>query len=269
MPSHWIRKDYLLNEAFELVGERLFGTDWRGYGAELKARKIESPADLKSARKPIETEIAACDEKLTNLKNEAAKTINEQRAVEIATERESLISERAKLRGHLVEKLSPSESYVRDYEAYQRRSKAEKILVSALSSGKIEAYCLHTMDVPDFFWRQERGFRYDIKLSIIWMPRTYSSERRESVRIRDKKFDVWLDTIAPIDPSKHPDLTPEDHARYWFSDITRSGPKEKSRNEYVQDMIDRYPGLSRKAAKRIWENEALPDWKKSGAPKKN
>ena len=266
MPVGLIRKDYLLNEALELVGMRLYHHDWTGQ--ELFARKIASPVCLLEQREPLEAAIAAEQRLIDELGKEESRTVDAARILEIKTERSNAFARRSDAYQNL-DRLpdSSDESYLKQYETFERRKLAEKCLIDALGRGKIEAYILGSMVVPSELWRGQRGFAYDLILSAVCMPRQYSGQRRGSVRIRKTQFDPWLSLVLPDDAADRADFSPEDRCRAFLIEAIRSGPKTKTRDAYREEAIGAIPGLSQRAFLQAWAEMVPLHWKKQGRPR--
>jgi hypothetical protein len=61
--------------------------------------------------------------------------------------------------------------------------------------------------------------------------------------------------------------TPEAMARDWFV-AQAKGERRYSRDRYCAEMVQQH-GISKRAARRIWESEAPAAWKKPGAPRRS
>lgn len=75
MPAGLFRRDYLLNEALDLIGQRLHGRCWTGQ--ELFARKVDPPELIQAQRKPIEAAAQANQELSESLGAENMRTVDD------------------------------------------------------------------------------------------------------------------------------------------------------------------------------------------------
>lgn len=266
MPVGLVRKDYLLNEALELVGMRLYHHDWTGQ--ELFARKIASPTRLLEQRAPLEAAIAAEQHLIDELGKEESRIIDAARIFEIKAERSDAFARRSDAYENL-DRLpdSSDESYLKQYETFERRKLAEKCLIEALGRGKIEAYTLKGMAIPCELWLGQKGFAFDLALSAVCMPKNYSGQRRDSIRIPEVQFDDWLRTVLPDDAHDRPDISPEDRCRAFLISAVRSGLKAKTRDSYQEEAMASIPGLSKRAFLQAWAEVVPPHWKKQGRPR--
>lgn len=265
MPVGLVRKDYLLNEALDLIGQRLYGHRWTGQ--ELFARKVDPPELVKARRAPIETAVETEQELIEGLAAEQKRTVDAARMEAIETELSGAFARRAKAYQELERIPDPSDqAYLARHKSYERRHSAERHLIEALADGDIESYVLGSMDVPSELWHGQNGFGYDLALSAVCMPRQYSGARRGSVRIREAQFDEWLRAVLPVDATDRADILPEDRCRAFLIEAVRSGQKTKSRDGYKTEAMALIPGLSERAFLHAWAEIVPPDWKRRGRP---
>ncbi len=264
MPVEPIRRNYLLTEAFEIIGKRLFSDGWTGY--ELWARDIKPPGEIKSERAPLKDEIAKLDEMETALRDELSKTVDEERVEEVKTEIGDILTHRAELHSELSKNPEPPDSYYHDYQAFQRRNKAESTLLEALRGGDVKAHCLGGMVVDEQLWKGKKGFRYYIDLSMVVMPKRYSSRRRNSIRIPEGQFDAWLDVNLPIEKPET-EYSLEERCKNFLKRESDKGPQRKTKPDYFDEAQTKIPGLSRRAFDRAWVESTPMEWRKRGRRK--
>lgn len=265
MPVGLVRKDYLLNEAFDLIGQRLYSRDWTG--RELFARKTASPDEVRAQRTPFEAEVETAQRIIERLREEQGRITNTRRLVEIEAEMKDASERRSDAYFQLQHLPDPTDdSYLSDHRAFLRRVNAEQTLIAALGRGDIEVWLLGGSGVPKEFWHGQNGFAYDLTLSAVCMPRHRSGQRRGSARIREAQFDDWLRTVLPDDAANRTDIRPEDRCRAFLIEAVRSGPKTKSRDTYKEEAMTSIPGLSERAFLQAWAEIAPPHWKRRGRP---
>lgn len=266
MPVGLVRKDYLLNEAFELIGLRLYGHDWKGQ--ELFARKAISPTEVRQRRAPFDAVIDETKSLGEKLWDERRRTVDANRMKEIEAELAAANRRRTDAYHELEYIADPSdESYLQGYHRYERRCRSEERLIEALGRGDIEAYIPGGLNIPSEFWAGRKGFAYDLALSAVCMPRNYSGARRGSVRIRESQFDKWVRLVLPDDAADRADISPEDRCRGFLIDAARSGQKMKSREAYKEEARASIPGLSERAFLQAWAEVAPPHWRRKGRPR--
>lgn len=265
MPVGLVRKDYLLNEAFELIGQRLYGDAWTAQ--ELFARKIVSPDEMMAERAPFEAAIDTAQRLIGRLRKEQGRVTDTRRLVEIEAEIKDASERRSDAYFQLQHLPDPTDdSYISDHGTFLRRNNAEQTLITALGRGDIEVWLLGGSGVPKEFWHGQNGFAYDLMLSVVWMPRQRSGLRRGSARIRETQFDDWLRSVLPDDAADRADISPEDRCRAFLIEAGRSGPKAKPRDAYKKEAMAAIPGLSERAFLQAWAEIAPPHWKRRGRP---
>lgn len=262
MPVSQVQRDYLLNEAFELLGRELYGTVWTG--RELGADKWPSPDEWNGKRGRLQGAAASFDRDITELKEQRRRTVKEAEVQGIEDRLHELRDKRAEALNELAHHPEPDQSFIANYEAFLRKEHVCEALITALSGDRFGASCLNSVGIQAHWWRPESRYKFDVELSMMWFPVRQSRKRRGAVRVHEGDFDNWLETVIPIDPSKSMELSPEKHAELWFMGFVRSNPERVRRDDLIKHLMDEFPGISREGALRIRRNHAPSEWKRRG-----
>ena len=110
--------------------------------------------------------------RLRLLSKEERDRLNEERA--------ALFAERAKLQQVLRRVPAPNDDYQRSHDAYARSEKAKAMLLDALNSGAVKAQAGLGMLIDRTYRSPSQRSRCYLNLSLIILPDTFSSRRRES-----------------------------------------------------------------------------------------
>ena len=110
MPVSQIQRDYLLNEAFELLGRKLYGTDWTG--GELGAQEWPSPDDWNGKRHRLQSTVAALDHDIQELEDQRPRTVNESEVKVIEDRLRKLRDKRAEVLIELARHPVPDKSFI-------------------------------------------------------------------------------------------------------------------------------------------------------------
>jgi hypothetical protein len=263
VPVSHIRNRYLLSEAFELIGRRLFDDEWKAN--ELQAMPCPSPDELradhehwKKARDEIDGEIEKVRDQIRK------RLLSETEAARLNKQIEELQTKRHDIAVRLLSHPEPTDTHVHSYEAYQRRRTAERTLVDAIKSGKFPVWG-RQMAIETYLWG-EPHFHYDIELSIVRVPRTFSSKRHQAARIDELAFDSWLATLKPLTASAMPPKSPEDRCALFLRTEVAEGEKRMTRDEYREYAMNEFPGLTGEGFRRVWDAVVPESWKQAGRP---
>lgn len=264
MPVSLIRKDYLLSEAFELIGQRLFGADWNGN--ELTAFAVPSPEQMQADREPLLAALQAIESELLGVGGEIERTTNEAKMGEFTRRRESLFERRIEIANQLLSRPEPSDTNRWLYGNFQRKQRVESTLLDALRHGQIKAHDGRNCPIDNLLWRGHPHFGFSIELSVVRMPRNLSSKRFQPARISEPEFDEWLLTLAPLTASAEQSLPPIEQCRRLIHRWANSngGMQERSKEEYRAEAMAMIPKLTKRAFESAWAQAAPNDWKRLG-----
>ena len=258
---------YFLLHAFDVLGRRLYPTDWTG--DEFDQRDMEAPGEVAAKLKPVDEKLAEIDAELEanaaairRETGEAEMASLQQKRVELFANRTAALDERRPL-----QKLD--DTYSRDYAAYQRRIKTEEALFGALESGKIRAQYGRSLLLDWASWSHEPGFKCYLELSLLKAPHRRSGLSRAAVLIRREEFDQWLQTRWPTDPVARAAMLMEQRCEEWLANFVRDndGKKPSSKSMIYVSAKKALTGLPRRLFDRVWSGQVVPaDWRRKGAP---
>ncbi len=263
MPVLLVRKDYLLSEAFEMIGKRLYGTEWTSL--EICANKQPAPEELEKRYADNEKARDQAHIELGEIEAQIAKTTS-------ATKIQSLKRKLAAIHSRLpdihseLDLTRPDGAWRESAATYQRKLKAERMLIDALAQRKIQSHNGWNQTHDNHFWGGHPHFRHSIALSIVRMPKQYSSRGWEPSRINEGEFDKWLDTVEPVTSSALAQVTREDQCVAWLrrSVETSGGQQTKSKADYFTEASVQIAGLTEREFNRAWPRTVPASWKGGG-----
>ena len=265
MPLSEFRRGYLLFEAFEALGRRLYGHMWTG--EELSTITVPDAHDAAAKAALLKDQKASIEEEITTIEALIRRTVTE---AEIALLKERLAqakNNRGEL-GHLLFQAEPTDTHWESYRANNRRDHVLEVLVSALAQRRLEGSAVGGFVIPDHFWSgQAPHFWFDVPLSMARVPKTFSSRRRFLLTIPEDQFDAWLAGILPSVISENTEVSPEllcenflarfvDEAPGRRQPMAKIGIYKKARSEI--------PQLSRRQFDRVWARITPWSWQKRG-----
>lgn len=263
-----LRKDYCLLEAFEALGEWLYGDEWTGNELKREWHHVTDPEELAAKRAPYEAELAEIDEEHDRLRKAKSKTVKKKEVDEYAARLEELLARRAEITHFLWENPAPEKGVAEDWEEWHRRVKTEGVLISGLAAGDLMAVSTSNLIVENYLWKERDGFRYYIDLSMVVLPQRSSSQKRHNVRIPEGDFDKWLRTVTPVNSHELRKLSREDRCKIFLKEKVLAGPKEKLRDEYFDDACELIPSLAYNEFRRAWAESTPRLWRRAGRPPK-
>ncbi len=173
MPVSIVRNLYLLSEAFELVGRRLFGTEWNG--TEYGMRSCPSPEDMWRARAPHVEALQRIESELAEIDGRIKHTLKEAEIRELVERRRVAFERRSEVNQQLFSFPEPTDTIAWAYASHQRKLKAEATLISAIKEGKIPVQNGRGSVIDSLLWRGHPNFHYCIELSVVRVPSSFSS----------------------------------------------------------------------------------------------
>lgn len=266
-----ILEDYDLTQAFIRLGMHLYGPEWNLNFRELGIRlEPPNPAEVKAKWDKLEAEKAEISNLLKAQDSIISKSTDE-REIKIA---QSVKTELFKRRSEIyqTENSLPTldESLNSEWAAFQRRTKTEEILISALAKRELRWW--HPSGTPEDTgpWERRPGYNYSIELSLVWWNKRIHGCRRQFVRVFKNLFDEWLKTVTPLSAIAILNLSPLEQAVHCFkNEVYENKEPRMSRDKYILDMMSRFPGLTQRAAKnQVWDRFAPDHWKRPGAKRK-
>jgi hypothetical protein len=261
VPVTAIRKDYLFSEAFELVGRRLFGSDWTGN--ELTAHAFPSPKELAKARAPLERKLAVADAELARIEQQIRSTLSEPEMKRLVEQRNDVMDRRVEIHHSLRANPVPTEIHAQDYETYQRGQTAEAALIAGLAQGKIKAHNGRGYSIDSWLWNGHQHFRYDVRLSIVRLPSNLSSRRHEPARIDEREFDQWCRELETLTPSAEQALSDRERCTRILGPML-SARTYAIKAHYLSAVRAVMPDLSEREFEFVWAVFAPDSLKKGG-----
>src|SRR5690348_14605574 len=119
VPVSIVRNLYLLSEAFELVGRRLFGGEWNG--SEYGMRPCRSPEDMLRARAPHVEALQRIEGELAEIAARMKRMLSESEVRELEEQRRVAFERRSEVHQQLFSSPEPSETIAWAYASYQRK----------------------------------------------------------------------------------------------------------------------------------------------------
>lgn len=254
---------YFLFQAYELLGEKLYGPEWTGGEYTLRALNVITPEQLEVRRQSIEAKIADQNRQIASHRERIRRSVN---AKEIASAQRNVkreIEARSKLDRALFELSRSDNSYRNDFAASQRHFTTEGYLIQALRKGEIGARAGFGMLIPAEKWNSASGFKFHFDLSLVIFPRDFSNHRRGSVTIPRLEYDAWLGQQIPLVPDENNPVAPDVLCREYLRGVVVMG-KTMSRDEYRDEALRRIPGLSERRFKQLWSEVVPPGFKLAG-----
>tara|TARA_R110002012_G_scaffold240677_1_gene414887 strand:+ start:232 stop:1038 length:807 start_codon:yes stop_codon:yes gene_type:complete len=257
---------FFLEETFDMLGRRLYGSEWTGN--ELIAVTVESPQAIEEKAAPLVQAIADANAEIVAAQDEIASTVDAAKVETLTARITDLENRRGQLHSEQNDLPLLTESYTTSYELFERHRVTEEHLIGALASGAMRAWAMrgdNGTGIHARFWRGEKGFAYYLDLSLVVLPLTEYGKRRGTAKIRITDFNAWLESVTPITEDAIAKLSVEEQATAWFKqEVAANQNKSPGRKNIVPRMQELFPGLSERAALQIWQQHAPEQWKEPG-----
>lgn len=257
---------YFLFQAYELLGERLFGPEWTGGEYSLRALKVLAPEQLEARRQSIETKIADRNRQIASHRERIRRSVNAEEIASAQQNEKREIEARSRLDRSLFDLPRPDDSYRKDFAALQRHLTAENHLIQALRKSEIVARAGFGMLIPAEKWDSASGFKFHIELSLVIFPRDFANHRRGSVTFPRPEYEAWLGQQIPVVPDESNPVAPDVQCRNYLRGAVGVG-KTMSRDEYRDEALRRFPGLSERRFRQLWSEVVPLDFKLPGRRK--
>lgn len=271
MPVLEIRKHYLLSEALDLIGKRLFARSWTGQ--EYAQQPTPSPEDIAAMREPFETSCANLTQELTEIESRIARSLDQQMLTQASQRKREIEDQLGTLRTKLFLELPEPNSVMRDqWESYRRRVTTERTLMDAIRERRFDVDDGRKKQIHPLVWTDDPRFRCYIELSIAVTAKRSGAPRVQPVRIDEVSFDSWLQALPPRvahEPTAEDDLSPQEKCRVLIRNwvVESNGLQLKPKAAYLADVRKCIENLSERAFEQAWAAEAPPSWKKHGKRK--
>jgi hypothetical protein len=255
---------YFLLHAFDRIGRRLY-PEWTG--DEFDQRSIPSPEVIASEREPLEKRLPEIGAELDAVAAEIRGSLKESEIAEYKGREAQLFEERNSILDRLRHTWRlDDESYRREFAAYERQLKTKEVLFAALEARQIQVQLGRSLIVDWPAWRIEPGFRCNLALSLVRVPRFRSSMRRSTALIRRDEFDKWLNETVPENRPGPEETDPATRCEVWLLDLIREskGKQPDNRRRIYEAAHRAIPKLTERQFLRAWARVAPPEWKKGG-----
>ena len=258
---------YFLLQAFDLLGRKLYPDSWAGN--EYESRDVPSPEELLELRTPIEQEIAKqerlWDEARTEIKIKLLSPEDQTRCEQRIDEARNRCIE---LQEQLLHIEKPTKSHERAYKGFRRLVFVRDKLYKSFQNNEIQPLFDGTTHIDWDSWLRNNGCKVFLAISVMTTNRMMSGKRRGSVTVEKVPFDKWLRRIEPLEGYVSPDREAQIEFDNVIIQMAQSGVKTHTRDECIEIGV-RQHGLSANLAKKIWQKETPPEWRRKGRPRKN
>jgi hypothetical protein len=245
---------YMLLQAFDLLGIKMFGDHWDGHEAWARpSNGIDSLRErhrrLQDQIEQLGLEIAPLRVKFNSAINRAEQDKFNHQAMALQVKKDALYEELRKLPNNF-------DTLETDQARFERRERVHNTLweaaVGTEKNRSLNLYCGLSVIMELGAWSKEPGFRLNIGLSMVRAPRRYGS-RRGPVSIEKAEFEHWLKSVVPIVPSNRPVPEPtldEQVGRFIQECISENFDRRKP--EVRKLVKEKFPALSGEKFKVIW-----------------
>lgn len=260
---------YMLLQAFDLLGIKIFGGDWDGH--EAWARPSNGINSLKERHRllrdqieQLELEIAPLRVKFNSAIDLAEQDKFSHQATALQVKKDTLYEELRKLPNNF-------DTLETDKARFERRERVHNTLweaaVGTEKNRSLNLYCGLSTIMELGAWSKEPGFRLNIGLSMVRAPRRYGS-RRGPVSVEKVEFENWLKSVEPIVPSNRPIPEPTlDEQVGRFIQKSNIESPDLRKPDVWKLVNERFPSVSGERFKVIWGLYASEDQKKGGRRK--
>ena len=152
-------------------------------------------------------------------------------------------------------------------EEYRRSAQTKDVLIAALAEGTIEAYGLGAFVIPCKYWSGANNFRYNIELNLGRLPRHFTSQRVQSLRVVRTSFDDWRRQLQPITPQAERRYVSRALCVEFLTEACADGISRFSKGDYYDQAWEIDSDLSRRMFNSVWEDVVPEAWKLPGRPK--
>lgn len=253
---------YSLLDVFDRTGRLMFPIEWTGL--EAWARDTESPETLKEKRQALLKEITTLKKDMSPLHDLMRLNLSESELQETSDDLGRLSARLKDAKVDLAQIPQVTDTWVTDHAAYSRREKVERELSQALIRNDLQIIVGTHMVIPWTEWCQRPDFRVYYGLSMVRIPKGESTLRRGPGLIDRTAFDLWSERFA-TDNTASGDLTAEAKLAEWLKAEVRANPqKSKTVEEYRQEALNSFGGLSARAFNRVWAATVPDSWRQGG-----
>lgn len=254
---------YLLLQAFDLTGRRIFGSEWRG--DEAFARDTEDPSSISHERRITQDRIKTLATSAAPYNAILASDADEEEHQKASDALHYLNRETEQLKERLATLPHVTGSWLADHGAFKRRRDIEGKLFEAFRSGDLDLQVGPNEIVQWRNWSRQPDFKVLFSISCVIVPRSHAGQRRRGPAfIQRVAFNNWLNRFADAATGTH-EFTPEGQLEVWLRDkVRRFKPKDFSKPVYRDQALEEIPGLSKRAFDRVWDNVVPDSWKSGG-----
>ena len=256
---------YMLLQAFDLLGIKIFGDDWDGH--EAWARPSNGINSLKERHRrlrdqieQLELEIAPLRVKFSLALDRAEQDKFSHQAAALQVKKDTLYEELRKLPNNF-------DTLETDQARFDRRERVHNTLWDAAIKKDLNLFCgLYTI-MELGAWSKEPGFHLNIGLSMVRAPQRYG-RRRGPVSIEKTQFENWLQDVEVLIPSSRPIPDPSllEQVGAFIQKSISENPN--LRKDGIRKLAQtQFPRLSGELFKTAWKTSAPGTHTKGGRPK--
>lgn len=254
---------YLLLQAFDLTGRKVFGAKWRG--DEAFARDAEDPSRVSGERQNVQNRIKTLAASTAPHNAILASDADEEEHQAASDALHHINQELGQLKERLATLPHLTGAWLADHETFKRRMDIEGKLFEAFLSGDLDLQVGPYEIVQWRNWSRQPDFKVLFSMSCVIVPRSHADQRRRGPAFIERvAFNKWLNRFAGAATETH-ELTPEGQLEGWLREKVK-GPKESSKAVYKAQALEEIPELSARAFDRIWDNVVPENWKRRGRP---
>lgn len=254
---------FLLLEAFDLLGQHLYGREWIGTEPWACPTRLE---ELRAEKRRLRVQLQTLRAEIAALEEEWRDALDGAESEQIGT----VLHEKRQVREQIAEEARSlpdlTGSYGADQEAYERRRKTEETFLSGLRTGAIELRFGPDQIIHWPTWRGHPDFLVSFALSLARAPLAISSRRRAPLLVARAQFGAWLEETLPITEEAQQLTSPEQRCVIFLKEEVAKG-KQSTKSAYRTQALGHIDGLQERAFNRVWDATVPPEWKRSGRPR--
>lgn len=252
---------YLLLQAFDRTGRKVFGGEWRG--DEAFARDTEDPSGVSGERRNIQDRIKTLAASAEPHNAILASDADEEEHQAASDALHHINQELGQLKERLATLPHVTGSWLADHKAFKRRTDIESKLFEAFRSGDLDLQVGPNEIVQWRNWSRQPDFKVLFSISCVIVPRSHAGQRRRGPAfIQLAAFDKWLGRFAGAATGTE-ELTPEAQLEVWLRNKIKQ-PKKLSKADYKAQAREEIPDLTERAFHRVWSNTVPKSWKQGG-----
>lgn len=244
--------------AFESVGERLFGAEWRGFEYQCaEGLAPPSPKDHGGRLNFLEGEQARLGKSIGAVYAARATCADEQIRAMFEPILKALNDASSDVGRELREREGDNQVKERR-DTYERYEAARRLLIEALATGHLQAEADASSGIDRNLWSDASFGAINLRLSTVVRP---EEQAPRGVSIVKRDFDRWLATIPDITGTK---LDVDAWCRGQIANLRREGRPPPSQDALFDELSSQQSSLTKRTFLAAWKEVAPKTWKKPG-----